>query len=186
MKGFRIAGFCVLSLCFILAGCVVRTYESTRDRVDQSLNSGNRGYLKGSVPQNMEPQERKTTRTTRVVEIELHSPVKFESKSKMQKTPAPVFSEPTDQEVTGNRGYITQSVTPEMENAQTNYQKYTVQKNDTLQKISQKFFGTTKKWTKIYDANKGVMKGPNKIYPGQVINIPTEGESFKETQENLK
>jgi nucleoid-associated protein YgaU len=65
-----------------------------------------------------------------------------------------------------------------------NIQKYTVQKGDTLQKISKKFYGTTKKWTKIYEANKDIIKGPNKIYPGQAINIPVE--PLKEPKENLK
>src|SRR5512139_2133187 len=31
-------------------------------------------------------------------------------------------------------------------------QNYTVKKGDTLQEISQKFYGTTKKWRKIYEA----------------------------------
>jgi nucleoid-associated protein YgaU len=59
-----------------------------------------------------------------------------------------------------------------------------VQKDETLQKISHKFFGTTKKWTKIYELNKDTLKSPNKLYPGQVINIPVE--SLKEPKENLK
>ncbi|MDD5574911.1 MAG: LysM peptidoglycan-binding domain-containing protein, partial [Candidatus Omnitrophica bacterium] len=51
---------------------------------------------------------------------------------------------------------------------------YTVMPNDTLQKISQKFYGTSKRWKVIYDANKDVLKSPDKIYAGQVINIPQE------------
>ena len=33
---------------FMLSGCVVRTYRLTRDRVDQNLEGGNRGYLIGA------------------------------------------------------------------------------------------------------------------------------------------
>lgn len=170
-----------LSLVVILSGCVVRTYPLTRDRVDQDLTSGNRGFIRGGAPQ---AAERKATRTTQVVEIELRSPIKFEKaplKTAPQKTIAPTAQE---ESLAGNRGYITGSAPLAVPEPQGALERYTVQKNDTLQKISQKFYGTTKRWTKIYDANKDVLKGPNKIYPGQVINIPVE--SLKEPQENLK
>jgi len=70
-------------------------------------------------------------------------------------------------------------------------QKYTVGKNDTLQKISQKFYGTTKNWVKIYKANKDTLKTPDRVYPGQVLNIPEEGiktqvEPLKDPGLNLK
>ncbi|RKY35146.1 MAG: hypothetical protein DRP78_05750 [Candidatus Omnitrophota bacterium] len=55
---------------------------------------------------------------------------------------------------------------------QTSYSSYKVQKGDTLQKISKKIFGTTKKWQLIYKLNKDALKSPNKIYPGQRIKIP--------------
>lgn len=189
MKRFFAGSSIILLSIMVLSGCVVRTYESTRDRVDQDLSSGNRGYLQGSVPANMPEKERKATRTTKIVEIELYPPIKFEKKAKCpQKSSQSEVNMEIEQTV-GNRGYISGSDNTEAQilQAQTT-EKYTVQKNDTLQKISQKFFGTTKKWQKIYDANKDIMKGPNKIYPGQVINIPTVGESkiSGETQENLK
>ncbi|MDD2680209.1 MAG: LysM peptidoglycan-binding domain-containing protein, partial [Candidatus Omnitrophica bacterium] len=76
------------------------------------------------------------------------------------------------------------SVVPEPAvTASVSSQKYTVGKNDTLQKISKKFYGTTKKWTKIYEANKDVLSGPDKVYPGQELNIPQE---LAEPKENLK
>jgi len=73
--------FYFLGLVTLLAmsGCVVRTYEATKDRVDQDLSAGNRGYIKGTARQN---SARKATRTTRVVEVELRSPLKFEKGSK--------------------------------------------------------------------------------------------------------
>nr|MBU1327838.1 LysM peptidoglycan-binding domain-containing protein [Candidatus Omnitrophota bacterium] len=51
-------------------------------------------------------------------------------------------------------------------------QYYIVQKGDTLQKISEKFFGTTQKWKSIYDANKHILKSPDRIRPGQKLAIP--------------
>lgn len=51
---------------------------------------------------------------------------------------------------------------------------YVVKKGDTLQKISDKMYGTTKKWKKIYEANKDVLKSPDMIKPGQKLVIPSE------------
>jgi len=54
-----------------------------------------------------------------------------------------------------------------------NVRHYVVRKGDTLQKISKKFFGTTKKWRAIYKANrKALAKGPDKIHPGMKLVIP--------------
>ncbi len=178
MRMGNIMSVVVLLSCFILSGCVVRTYKVTRDRLDQDLNAGNRGYIMGSAPKNLEAKERKTKRSTQVVEIELRSPVKFEKKTEVN----PQEQAKTLERFEAAPEYQTQEpvvvetpVAPE-----ETLQRYTVQKNDTLQKISQKFYGTTKKWMKIYDINRDVLKGPNKIYPGQVINIPV---SSGETQE---
>lgn len=169
-----------------LSGCVVRTYPIVKDRVDQDLMAGNKGYIMGKAPANTESKERNATRTTRVVEVELGSPIKFEKRAK-----APEMKPVEQEEETsnyGNRGYITQKeVKPAISEGE--FQKYTVEKNDTLQKISKKLYGTTKKWYKIYQANKATMSAPDKIYPGQVINVPVYGgkaEKAESNQENLK
>ena len=47
---------------------------------------------------------------------------------------------------------------------------YVVQKNDTLQKISMKFYNTNHKWKKILEANKGI--DPNKLKVGTKLTIP--------------
>jgi len=167
-----------IGISFLLSGCVVRTYPLTKERVDQSL-SGNRGYLLGKAPAG-EERERPATRTTQVVEIELHSPIKFEKAPKIKTKEAHPFIKEDQAMQEGNRGYLTQSISPEVAEPAA-VEKYTVQKNDTLQKISKKFYGTTKKWNKIYELNKDTLKAPDKIRPGQVLNIPTEG-----LKENLK
>lgn len=170
---------------FMFSGCVVRTYTLTRDRVDQNL-AGNRGYIQGQPPAG-EDVSRKSTRDTQVMEIELRSPIKFEKGAAPEKTEV-VSSSVSDSDIYGNRGYTTESVTPEAVGPIGSFETYKVQKGDTLQKISQKHFNTTKKWYKIYEANKDVMKGPNKVYPGQTIRIPVDGKSEKliEPKENLK
>ncbi|MCA9400789.1 MAG: LysM peptidoglycan-binding domain-containing protein [Candidatus Omnitrophica bacterium] len=52
------------------------------------------------------------------------------------------------------------------------YIEYVIQKDDTLQKISKKFYDSYSKWTKIYEANKNVIKSPDRIAPGTTIRIP--------------
>lgn len=50
---------------------------------------------------------------------------------------------------------------------------YTVKSGDCLWNIAKKYYGSGAQYTKIYNANKGVIGGnPNLIYPGQVLTIP--------------
>lgn len=47
---------------------------------------------------------------------------------------------------------------------------YEIKPGDSLSKIAKNYPGMT--WQKIYDANKEIIKDPNKIFPGQKIKIP--------------
>jgi nucleoid-associated protein YgaU len=49
---------------------------------------------------------------------------------------------------------------------------YTVAKGDTLSKIAKQEYGDANKYAIIFDANKPMLKHPDKIYPGQVLRIP--------------
>ena len=49
---------------------------------------------------------------------------------------------------------------------------YTVQKGDTLSKISKEQYGDANKYQQIFEANKPMLTHPDKIYPGQVLRIP--------------
>jgi nucleoid-associated protein YgaU len=49
---------------------------------------------------------------------------------------------------------------------------YTVVAGDNLSKISKAQYGDPNKYMKIFDANKPMLKDPDKIYPGQVLRIP--------------
>ena len=51
-------------------------------------------------------------------------------------------------------------------------QAYVVEKDDTLQKISKKFYGAYSQWTRIYDANRDIIKDPNFLKPGVTLTIP--------------
>jgi nucleoid-associated protein YgaU len=51
---------------------------------------------------------------------------------------------------------------------------YEVKKGDTLWKISEHHYGKGKggEYNRIFEANKPMLKHPDKIYPGQVLRIP--------------
>ncbi len=50
---------------------------------------------------------------------------------------------------------------------------HTVEKGDTLWAIAEKTMGNGSKYTAIFEANKPMLTHPDKIYPGQVLRIPT-------------
>lgn len=54
----------------------------------------------------------------------------------------------------------------------TSSDTYTVVKGDCLWNIAKRFYGSGAQYTKIYNANKDIIKNPNLIYPGQVLTIP--------------
>jgi nucleoid-associated protein YgaU len=49
---------------------------------------------------------------------------------------------------------------------------YTVEKGDNLSKISKMHYGDPNKYMAIFEANKPMLKHPDKIYPGQMLRIP--------------
>jgi nucleoid-associated protein YgaU len=49
---------------------------------------------------------------------------------------------------------------------------YEIASGDTLSAIAKKFYGNGSDYPRIFEANKEVIKDPNKIYVGQKIRIP--------------
>jgi nucleoid-associated protein YgaU len=52
------------------------------------------------------------------------------------------------------------------------YETYEVKSGDSLSKIAKRVYGDAKAWPKIHEANKDLIKDPNKIFPGQKLKIP--------------
>jgi nucleoid-associated protein YgaU len=50
---------------------------------------------------------------------------------------------------------------------------HTVVSGESLSKIAKTYYGDAMKYTAIFEANKPMLKDPNKIYPGQVLRIPS-------------
>lgn len=59
-----------------------------------------------------------------------------------------------------------------VENPEPQATFYTVQKGDTLSKIAKEHYGSANKYPMIFEANKPMLKDPDKIYPGQTLRIP--------------
>jgi len=67
--------------------------------------------------------------------------------------------------------------TPDFSNVQsgsssTATKLYVVVAGDSLSKIAKREYGKANEWKRIYEANRDVLKDPDKIYPGQELKIP--------------
>jgi nucleoid-associated protein YgaU len=60
----------------------------------------------------------------------------------------------------------------QVESVEPEAQFYTVVKGDNLSKISKMHYGDPNKYMVIFEANKPMLKHPDKIYPGQMLRIP--------------
>jgi len=182
----------------LLGGCMaVRTYTIEEPRVDTDMQ-GNRGYLTGkSSKSEIKKSKLGDTRTISVVEVEfgssrVQSKVEKIDLKKDKEITAVKEKEPTvieeEQKLTVEEKAFLKEKVPLIEkqevvveissveeaSSKEEYENYVIQKNDTLQKISRKFYGTTRKWKLIYNTNKEVVKSPDVLYPGTEIKIPPQ------------
>ena len=171
-----------------VVGCArAQTRVVDMPRVDQELQ-GNQGYLAGKP--SAEAQARKTTRQVIVTDVELatgqeikdgirrHWPGKKQAQApqKVSQVTAPARpaipmapAQPAEVE-----DEYEQAPSPAMEAAPVTVASttYVVQKNDTLEKIAKKVYGNSSQWSKIYKANREIIKNPNRLYVGQKLAIP--------------
>jgi len=186
--------FIIVILVMFVYGCKtsgvqVRTYFEDKKRLDQGL-SGNAGYLTGSSKDTLELK--KPTRKVYVVEVatkdkipsgltkeerkyqkDIPQELLRESRKRAKKMPEPSHQQEIqipsfddiEDEIEGkkDKDFVSTSVV-----------EYKVEKNDTLQKISRKFYGSYSKWPRIYENNKELIADPNHIKPGITILIPIE------------
>jgi len=54
-----------------------------------------------------------------------------------------------------------------------NVEYYVIARGDTLSKIAKRVYGNANDYTRIFEANREVIKDPDKIYVGQKIRIPS-------------
>lgn len=189
----------LVTVVIFAAGCgfQFRSYVMTKDRVGLDRGNGNGGCIMGTCPPPAPPKE--TTRKVYVLEITRPVPESEVRKIEENAENAIVGSEappnsnippaepsapaqPQDAQpaapsvpVVGELPGTAPAAQPEQAAqpaAAGQAQTYTVQKDDTLQKISKKIYGSYGKWYKIYEANKEKIKNPNILQPGVVLTIP--------------
>ncbi len=189
-------------LVVFAAGCgtEVRTYVMTKNRVGLDRGNGNGGCVVGTCPPPAAPAE--TTRKVYVLEITKPVPEsevrKIEETAAnaivdTQATPstpqaaqaAVVPSENTQNnnpapnvrvgELPGSETISSEATPAPAGQNNGNVQPpstYTVQKDDTLQKISKKVYGTYTKWYRLYKANRDKISNPNVLRAGTVLTVP--------------
>lgn len=183
MPKYFIKPLAFLFVVSLVSGCAssnvkVRSYLQEKPRVDQKM-SGNSGYLLGA-PKADEAVEKKTTRKIYVLEFSKPAPEQPEGSNggviKYKRNEDP---ESTAQEIRSTG--LTQVDLPSSSSdlvgtvvVKNSIVEYIVEKDDTLQKISKKFYGEYSKWPKIYENNKDAIENPDFVRPGTVLHIPME------------
>ncbi len=172
----------------------VRAYAQDKERVDQDME-GNGGTIFGT-PQLEDRNEYKETRKVYVLEflkemenqdpgdLDIVEPRNVQPKTFPKKTyprtqtkiearkiELPDFGD-EDMYVESDVSSSNANGTNVQSSGSSTYVEYTVEKDDTLQKISKKFYDSFSKWPQIYKANKDVIENPDAIKPGTVIQIP--------------
>jgi len=188
-----IKGLMLVALAVFVTGCAsgnpssggitARAYFTDKDREDQDRSGGNKGYISGTPKEDAGPA--KATRKVYVVEFTKELPEDNTEPLLPPRPPKPepqVFQPPVYEEPE----VVVRQVRPAVEVAPEACQEYVVQNGDTLQKISKKFFGTTKKWPKIYEANKDKLEDPDALKVGMRLCIPGAAAVVEPETENLK
>ena len=67
--------------------------------------------------------------------------------------------------------FLSDAPAPKPQNAPT-LRIHKVVAGDTLSMIAKKYYGNANEYMKIFDANKNILKDPDKIFPGQELIIP--------------
>ena len=159
------AGFATL---FLVDGCRAATRVTTFPRVDLEMEgTGNRGYLVGTPPP---AGELKTTREMIETDVEI-----------------PSFYKPKRG---ASSGGLEEIVPPEMGMEEAGvapaagpYDSYVVQKGDSLWSIAAKpkIYGKATHWRRIFDANRDLLKSPDRLKAGMTLKIPRGEEGAGET-----
>lgn len=170
-----------VSFSLLLSGCVtVKARIADRERVDQELPAGAEQFY----------PNRAKTRQVIVVEVVEKNKQDVETVTTSKETRGIGKStEGQSQVVAGSQETVVvhdsnftfpnktpEALTQSPSAAQVAVEQYAVQKDDTLQKISKKLYGSYSKWTVIYDANRDVIKDPNFLKPGTMLTIPLVDE----------
>ena len=145
----------------LAAGCRTATRVSEMPRVDLELSGGNRGYVVGQAP---EPGELKQTRKMISTDVEIPSLYKAKRSAGGGLVNVGEVAPPeTDRDLEDSAPGAAEA-----------FDTYVVQKGDTLSTIAARpeIYGHGLAWRRIYDANRDILKSPDKIRVGMKLKIP--------------
>ena len=171
-RPFLLAG-ALLSAAVMFSGCVsMKARLEDRARVDQEIPGQGPAAVKTRKVVVLEVVEKGKSTGETVVKM-------TETRTLDKAGQTTVVSESAETTVAHDSNFSFPGKTPEAltQTAATGVPlEYKVEKDDTLQKIAKKFYGSYGQWTRIYDANKDVIKNPNFVKPGVTLKIPAAGE----------
>lgn len=154
--------------CLLLttSGCRTATQVIHEQRVDLNLSEGNRGYLVGTPPP---AADRPTTR--KMVETVVEVPSFYQP----QVGSASAVS--LDMKSAEASQTVSESPTPHDTESPASVDSYVVKKGETLWSIAAKpeVFGNANQWRVLYEANRDVLKTPNRVREGMTLRIPRDG-----------
>lgn len=154
--------FLIFFLLGVLSGCGGKIFLADRPRVDQELP--------GVSPENDHRAKTRKVLVFQWTQDQESSPA--EESTSSEATIAVEDSVNTKQTSTVDLP-LPMGIEPAgLHLSSEEFQIYQVQKDDTLQKISKKFYGSFEQWPKIYEYNRDTMADPHRLKPGQKIKIP--------------
>ena len=158
----------------LAAGCHAAAQKTHVPRVDLQLNSsGNRGYLVGIPPP---PGEQRVTREMFGLTVEVPhvgriptggaAPSAESTRVRVSVPPSEFDAVPAEERAAPAGPHDT----------------YVVQKGDSLWSIAAKpeMYGSATRWRVIYDANRELLKSPDRVRPGMKLRIPRGASEDRE------
>ena len=164
----------VMTGAALVGGCHAATRVADVPRVDLKLEGGNRGYLIGTPP---EGAALKPTRQMVATDIELpsfyrptHGGTSVSPEGSTSSSPGGMAAEEAEGE----------------EAVPQRYDTYVVHKGESLWTIAAKpeIYGKATRWRRIFDANRDLLKSPDRVRPGMKLKIPRgEARGSREKEE---
>ena len=154
---------------FLIAGCQTSSRMATRvrevPRVDLNLEGGNRGYLVGTPRSGGGPA--KTTRQMVETDVEipsLYKPKRGVKPGLEQMAPPEIEQDEAESQDAGAA------------RAPARFDTYVVKPGESLWSIAAKpeIYGKATRWRRIFDANRDLLKSPDRLKAGMKLKIPRE------------
>lgn len=171
-----------IAMSSVMSGCLLRWRTVEKPRTDMDVK-GNAGCLQGDCKKEPKKSKLSDKRLISVLELEIGKSKKKlakekEALAKRRQQVADYKSnlgksvDVTEVSVSEDEEIVFDDSIVQQEELVDGPQIYVVQKGDTLQKISKKFYGTTKKYIYLYENNRDILKSKDSLRVGQKLTIP--------------